>query len=106
MENESAALAWNGMGWQPLGEDGGGGNTALLRINAVADTTTRFSVATEASLFTSETAGLGLKINRTSSAGTASMLFQTSFSATAEFGLNEDSALHLYHSADAAAFTT
>jgi hypothetical protein len=104
VESESAALAWNGTGWQPLGDGGGGGNPALLGINAVADTTTRFAVAAEASLFSSETADHRLKINRTSSTGTASLLFQTGFSSAAEFGLTGDSALHLRHSPDGSSF--
>lgn len=104
VESETAALVCNGTGWQPLGEGGGGGSPALLGINAVADTTTRFSVAAEASLFTSETADHRLKINRTSSTDTASMLFQTGFFSAAEFGLTGDSALHLRHSADGSSF--
>ncbi|SOE17810.1 uncharacterized protein DUF2793 [Hoeflea halophila] len=104
VESESAALVCNGTGWQPLGEGGGGATPALLGINTVADTTTRFAVAAEASLFTGDTGDHRLKINRSSSNDTASMLFQTGFSAVAEFGLTGDSALHLRHSADGSNF--
>lgn len=102
VESESAALIWNGTDWQSFG--GGGGTPALLGINAVADTTTRFSVAADASLFSSETADHRLKINRASAADTASVLFQTGFSAAAEFGLTGDAALRLRHSADGNSF--
>ena len=104
VESESAALVWNGTGWQPLGGGGGAGTPATLGVNAVADTTTRFSVAAEASLFSSETADHRLKINRSSSTDTASILFQTGLSAAAEFGLTGDSALRLRHSADGSSF--
>ena len=104
VESEAAALIWNGEGWQSFGEGAGPGTPAMLGVNAVADATTRFAVSAEASLFTGETADHRLKINRASSADTASILFQTGFSASVELGLTEDSALHLRHSADGSVF--
>ncbi|OCW56996.1 DUF2793 domain-containing protein [Hoeflea olei] len=102
LESESAALIWTGTGWQGLG--GGDSSPSRLGVNAVADTTTRFAVAADASLFTSETADHRLKINRSSPTGTASVLFQTGFSAAAEIGLTGDQALRLRHSADGSSF--
>lgn len=104
VESESAALIWNGESWQDFGGGGGAGTSPVFGVNAVADETTRLVVSAHASLFTNETDDHRLKINRASSSDTASVLFQTGFSASAELGLTRDTALHLRHSADGMAF--
>jgi len=104
VESEATALIWNGESWQDFGGGAGTSTSTLFGVNAVADETTRLVVSADASLFTNETDDHRLKINRASSADTASILFQTGFSASAELGLTGDSALHLRHSADGTTF--
>ncbi len=65
-----------------------GHEISRLGINAIADTTTRLSLASASSLLSHEGAGHQLKINKAASAQTASVLFQNAWSGRAEIGLN------------------
>lgn len=88
VEDEGAAVAWNGTSWVSVG--GGGAASVnpvpLVGINATADTTNRLALASPASLFNHSGAGHQLKINKNAAADTASILFQTGFSGRAEMG--------------------
>lgn len=57
-----------------------------LGVNASADPSNRFAMAAEASLFNHAGNGHRLKINKSSPADTASVLFQTDWQGRAEFG--------------------
>lgn len=61
--------------------------TPLWGVNTAADATNRLSVRAQASLFSHEGQDHRLKINKASSADTASLLFQSNFTGTAEIGL-------------------
>lgn len=101
--DENGLLAWNGTAWLPtLGLDA---QAPMLGLNATPDTTNRLAVASDAVLFTHASAGVQVKLNKHSSAYTASLLFQTGFSARAEFGTSGDDRLHLKVSPDGANWT-
>jgi Protein of unknown function (DUF2793) len=73
------------------------GAPVLLGINAVADTTNRLSVTSDAVLFSAETDDMRSIISKTDANDTASILFQTNYSGRAEYGLigNDDFTLKL-----------
>jgi len=82
---DNAMLVWTGTDWVApaagalTGVDG-------IGINASYDAFNRLVVASEASLFNNDGAGHQIKINKATSADTASLLFQTAFSGHAEMG--------------------
>ncbi|MEM1287371.1 MAG: DUF2793 domain-containing protein [Pseudomonadota bacterium] len=65
---------------------------SLLGINAAADSTNRLAVASDAVLVTAETSNVQMKLNKTSSGDTGTLLFQTGWAGRAEMGLagNDD----------------
>lgn len=69
-------------------------------INATADATNRLSLSAPATLLNHEGAGHQLKLNKASTADTASMLYQDGFSGRAEIGLTGDDDFHFKVSAD------
>jgi hypothetical protein len=82
------------------GKGTGHPKAALFGVNATADTTTKFAVAAEASLFDHAGAGHQHKINKAASGDTASLLFQTATSGRAEMGTTGDDDFHFKVSAD------
>ncbi|MBL4749970.1 MAG: DUF2793 domain-containing protein [Amylibacter sp.] len=97
-------LIWNGTNWvlpatktQEL--DG-------IGINATSDNTNRLSVSAPATLLNNEGSGHQLKINKATTADTASVMFQTGFSGRAELGLTGDDDLNLKVSGDGAVWKT
>ncbi len=85
---------FNGTAWT------GAIKMAQLGINTLPDATNRLSLSSPASLFSGDGAGHQLKINKTNSSNSASVLFQTGFSGRAELGLNGDNAFSLRTSID------
>jgi len=103
LEDDDAAVVWDGSSWLPLAAGGGGGpgpDPALLGINATADINNRLAVSSPASLFSHEGDGHQLKINKAMASATASLLYQTGFSGRAEMGLTGDDDFHFKVSAD------
>jgi len=100
--------AWSGKAgqvtaWEPtLGLDG---QTPMLGINTTPDPTNRLAVASDAVLFTYGSDDVQLKLNKASTADTASLIFQTSFSGRAELGTTGDDNLHLKVSPDGVSWT-
>ena len=60
---------------------------SMLGVNTSADVTNRLAVASNASLFTHDGGGHQLKVNKSATVQTASLLFQSAFSGRAEMGL-------------------
>jgi len=86
------------------------GNSTLLGVNTIADTTNRLAVKSDAVLFNHDdvTPGTGdhrLNINKSAAAKTASLIFQSGASSRAEFGLTGDENFHVKVSPDGAAWT-
>jgi hypothetical protein len=86
IEDEGTIAAWNGAEWVSTGS-GNVNPSPLVGVNTTADSTNRLAVASVASLFNHAGAGHQMKINKSTAADTASLLFQTGFSGRAEMGL-------------------
>ncbi|WOI53802.1 DUF2793 domain-containing protein [Parvularcula sp. LCG005] len=89
--DEARHVVWNGTEWTALAS-GLGDSAPQFGVNATADTTNRLAVKTNAVLFSHDdvTPGSGdvrQVLNKASASNTASQLFQTNYSARAEFGL-------------------
>ena len=111
IKDEDFQMVYDGAQWQSLSSGGGGGSTnlnpatgGLVGVNATADTTNRLSVNSPASLFNHDGGDHQLKISKNSIADNASVLFQTSFSGRAEFGLTGDDDFHMKVSPDGTTF--
>jgi hypothetical protein len=94
--DEDAIYVWSGSIWVA--------GVALWGINATADTTNRFALASPASLFNHAGNGHQQKINKNAAGDTASQVFQTAFSGRAEYGLTGDDDFHLKVSPDGSAW--
>lgn len=75
-------------------------NMPMLGINATADTANRLSINAPSTLLNHQGAGHQLKMNKNTSADTASVLFQSNWSGRAEFGTTGDDDWHVKVSAD------
>jgi hypothetical protein len=96
--DENGLLAWSGAAWLPtVGLDS---QVPLIGINVAADSTNRLAVSSDAVLFTHASESVHLALNKHSSADTASLIFETGFSASAEIGTAGDDGFHLKVSAD------
>lgn len=82
VEDERKFVAWQENGWADLP-----GAFDQLGINATADEDNRLAVGGAASLFDGGEAGHRLKLNKGAAGETASVIFQTGYSARAELGL-------------------
>ncbi|MDN5788926.1 DUF2793 domain-containing protein [Pseudorhodobacter sp.] len=96
--------SWTGTDWEPI--PAYLGTPASLGINASADTTNRLALASAASLFNHDGGGHQIKINKAATADTASLLYQTGFSARAEMGLTGNNDFSIKVSPDGTAWTT
>lgn len=100
--DEAAVAVYDGSAWRTPAE----GGIAMLGIAASADATNRLAVAAPATLLTHAGAGHQLKINKAAAAETASLLFQTGWSARAEMGTAGSDDFAIKTSADGSAFQT
>jgi len=104
--DEDKLLAWDGAAWNEISGSGGGSTTlnpangGLVGINATADTTSRLSVSSPATLFNHAGNGHQIKVNKNAVADTASFLYQSGFSGRAEIGLTGDDDFHFKVSPD------
>ncbi len=91
IEDEAASVIWRGVAWEDFAAGGTVDISALsfdiFGINGTADSYNRLLLNSAASLFNHDGAGHQLKINKATSADTASVLYQTGFSGRAEMGL-------------------
>lgn len=103
VSDEGLMSVFDGTAWVPLSSGAGSGTStgaSIFGINATADTTNRLFVKSDAVLFSHDdvTPGSGdarIIANKDTAAATASHLFQTGFSARAEFGLTGDDDFHV-----------
>lgn len=107
--DEDVLAAWNGTAWVTTTGGSGGGVASvnpvpLVGVNATADTTNRLAVASPASLFNHDGAGHQVKVNKSATTATASLLFQTGYSGRAEMGTTGDDDFHVKVSADGASW--
>jgi hypothetical protein len=104
--DEDAYQYFDGSIWQDLTNSDSYGEFLTLSVNASADTTNRFALSSEASLFNNSGNGHQIKINKAQTTDTASLLFQTGYSGRAEFGLAGDDQFRIKTSADGVNFNT
>ncbi len=101
--DEAEHNIWTGTEWRrdsPLSSLG----AERWGVNATADTTNRFAVSADASLFNHAGSDHRLKINKNAAGNTASLLFQSNWSGRAEFGLAGDDDFRVKVSADGSAW--
>jgi len=79
-------------------------NLTMLGINATADSTNKLSINTEAILFNHNGGDLQVKLNKNAAGNKAGFLFQSNWSARAEFGLLGDDNFTLKVSPDGSTF--
>lgn len=84
--------------WSPLSASFE--NLAGLGIGTTSDATNRLAVSSDASLFNNVGAGHQLKINKSNSGATASLLFQSAWTGHAEMGLAGDTGFSIKVSDD------
>ena len=98
---EGRSLRFNGTAWVDavLMQ-----NIESLGISTTADAVNRLAVASDASLFTHQGNGHQMKINKSATAETASLMFQTGWSGRAEMGTVGSDDFSFKVSADGAAF--
>jgi Protein of unknown function (DUF2793) len=99
--DEQILVVFDGTAWVAAS---GGMLPERLGLNTTATAPNRLAVSGEASLFTHEGAGHRMAINKAASANTASLLFQTGWSAHAEIGLAGNDDFRLKVSANGTAF--
>ena len=109
VSDEDQLLVYNGAAWVVVSSGGVAASLnpvtgGLVGVNATADTTNRLSVSSPASLFDHEGDDHQLKINKNAAGDTASVIFQTSYSGRAEFGLTGDDDFHMKVSPDGSTF--
>lgn len=90
VEDESNLLVFNGTQWEGASSIPERLSLSMLGIQATADATNRFALSSEASLFNNAGAGHQVKVNKNTSADTASLLFQSGWTGHAEMGLSGD----------------
>jgi hypothetical protein len=81
-------------------------NLTGLGIGATSDSVNRLSVSSEATLLNNAGAGHQVKVNKTASTDTASLLFQTNWSGRAEMGTSGSDDFAIKVSADGASFVS
>jgi hypothetical protein len=104
VDDENRTLAFDGSTWiSPPGPDVLQ-NLSLLGVNATADASNKFSVASAATLFNHAGSGHQIKLNKNAASDTASILYQTAWSGRAEFGTTGDDDFHIKVSSDGSSF--
>lgn len=103
--NDSNALfTYDGSAWGLTYNLSSFQNLTMLGVNATADATNKLSVNSAAILFNNIGNDMQVKINKNAAGDKASFLFQTGFSARAEFGLLGDDNFTLKVSPDGSSF--
>ncbi len=102
----AAMQVLTGGGWITQGDLPPLENLSGVGVNAVSDATNRLSVSSDATLLNNDGAGHQLKINKASTAETASLLYQSGFDGRAEMGLAGEDNFSIKVSADGSSWTT
>jgi hypothetical protein len=100
MRDTPQVMRFGAAGWEPLAL--GTNLVDGLGIATAWDDTNRFSIASDASLFSHAGGGHQIKLNKASDSDTASLLFQSDYTGHAEIGLAGEKALSVKVSGDGA----
>ena len=109
--DETALIVFDGTAWTDYGSLISVQNIPHLGVNTTADSTNKLSVQADAALFSAlpttdgGSGDMRVVLNKQTSANTATLLFQDSFSGRAEIGLAGDDDVHFKVSADGATWT-
>lgn len=103
--DEALLVYWSGTAWLPAIA-----SAPRFGINTTADATNRLAVKSDAVLLSHDdatpgTGDLRVSLNKLAPSKTASFLFESNWSARAEFGLTGDDSFHLKLSADGSAWS-
>lgn len=104
VNDENLLYSYDGTNWILSSNPVEFQNLSKLGVNATADGTNKFAVASSAILFNHNGNSVQTKLNKNSSGDTASFLFQNGFSGRAEFGTIGDDDFTLKVSADGSAW--
>lgn len=99
-------LRFDGTNWQSTSGVVNLQNIPAVGVNTNADGTNRLAASSDATLLTHAGSGHQLKLNKNTSADTASLLFQTGFSGRAEMGTAGSDDFAIKVSADGTVFKT
>lgn len=103
--DEAKPIVFDGAAWNDFVSLLSLENLPMLGINTTADATNKLAVKSAALLFDNIGNSIQAKLNKNSSGDTASILYQTSYSGRAEFGLTGDDNFHCKVSPDGASWT-
>lgn len=106
--SEAVEVAYNGSAWTT---GAGASIPSVLAVDEIgistsSDNTNRLAVSSAASLFNHAGAGHQIKVNKSATGQTASLLFQTGFSGRAEMGTMGDNNFAIKVSPDGTSYTT
>lgn len=104
--DQAALHVFHDGSWQPATTEQQLQNLPHIGVGTTAEGANSLAVAGQASLFSHAGGGHQLKLNKASSADTASVLFQTDWAGRAEFGCVGNDDFTLKTSVDGQAFTT
>lgn len=97
---------FSGTEWVPISGEAAFQNLPSVGINASADTANRLSLSAAATLLNHDGGGHQLKINKSATEETASLVFQSNWSGRAEMGLAGSDAFAIKVSPDGSSFLT
>jgi len=100
---ETAEMVFEGGDWQVLQPDMN--NLDGVGVGTAWDSTNRLAISSDASLLSHAGSGHQLKVNKSATADTASLLFQTGWSGRAEMGLAGNDGFAIKVSADGNSWT-
>jgi len=103
--DEAKPIVFDGTAWDDFVSLLSLENIPMLGVNTTADATNRLTVKSSALLFDNTGNGVQAKLNKNASGDTASLLYQTSYSGRAEFGLTGDDDFHCKVSPDGSSWT-
>jgi len=104
-KNRAKMIIFDGIRWSDVLGSSSADLTPMLGINTEADSRNRLSVKAEAVLLSHEGEGIQLKLNKSESTSTGSLIYQTGFSGRAEIGLTGSDSLQVKVSFDGMEWT-
>lgn len=104
LEDQTKPQVFDGAIWTDLTTVPDTQNLPMVGVNATADSTNRLSVSAPATLFNNAGNGHQIKVNKSASGDTASLLFQTNWSGRAEMGTAGSDDFQIKVSADGSSF--
>ena len=105
VRDEDAVIVSAASGWRALGGVTALQNATAVGVGGTADANNPLLVKGPGALFTADTGGFQVKVNKAAAGQTASVLFQDAYGGRAEIGLTGDDLLHFKVSPDGSTWT-